>query len=122
MSDLNRNNALLTATAIGTVLQLVMVITGHLHPSVAALFGPLGTALSLVAGVIYALIARVEVRRAAVGGAIAGAVCALLGVAVSMALGDVTAVILAIGTVSGIVAGALGGAAGAFLSRRPARA
>lgn len=117
-----QKNALVTATAIGTVLQVAMVVIGHFVPAVAALFGPLGTLLSLVAGVLYARLSGAALGPAATGGAIAGAACALIGVAISLALGDVTAVILAIGTVSGIVAGAIGGAAGSFLSRRPSAA
>ena len=117
MSSTPSRNPLVVATAIGTVLQVAMVVAGHLHPSVAALFGPIGTLLSLVAGLIYALLARTTVAEAAKGGAVAGAVCAILGVLVSLALGDVTAVVLAIATVSGIVAGAIGGAIGAFLTR-----
>ena len=118
----SHRNALLTATAVGTVLQILMVVAGHLHPEVAALFGPLGTALSLLAGVLYALLSREAVRPAAVGGAIAGAACGVLGVLVSFALGDVPALVFLIAAVSGIVAGALGGAAGAFLARRTAAA
>jgi len=119
MSTINQN-ALVKATAIGTVLQVAMVVVGHSVPAVAAQFALLGTLLSLVAGVVYALLARTGVGPAAAGGAVAGAVCALLGVAVSLALGDVTAVVLAIGTASGIVAGAIGGALGAVLARRSA--
>jgi hypothetical protein len=122
MSSTQSRNPLVVATAIGTVLQVAMVVIGHSVPAVAAQFALVGTLLSLVAGLIYALLARTSVAEAAKGGAIAGAVCALLGVLVSLALGDVTAVILAIGTVSGIVAGAIGGAAGSFLARRTASA
>lgn len=111
-------NALVTATAIATALQVAMVVTGHFVPAVAALFGPLGTFLSLVAGVLYARLSGAPVGPAAAGGAIAGALCGVLGVAVSLALGDVTAIVLAIAAGSGIVAGALGGAATAFLTHR----
>jgi hypothetical protein len=111
-------NALVTATVIATGLQVAMVVTGHFVPAVATLFAPLGTFLSLVAGVLYARLSGAPVGPAAAGGAVAGALCSVLGVAVSLALGDVPAVVLAIAAVSGIVAGAIGGAAAAFLTRR----
>jgi hypothetical protein len=46
------------------------------------------------------------------GGALAGAVCAVIGIAASVVLGDTAAVILAIGTVSSAVTGAVGGLLG----------
>ena len=108
-------NALMRATAVGTALQLGMVVSGHFIPAVAMLFAPLGMGLSLVAGVLYGRWAAG--RRAAAGGALAGGVCALLGIAVSWGLGDVTAIILAFGTLSSVVAGALGGMVGRRLGR-----
>ena len=45
----------------------------------------------------------------AVGGLIAGGLCAFIGICVSYALGDVTAIILAMGTLSSAVTGAIGG-------------
>jgi hypothetical protein len=80
--------ALLIASAIGTVLQTAMV----------------------VAGVVYAVLARGGTTGSAVfGGVLAGAVCALIGIAVSYALHDVPASLLALGTLSSAVTGALGG-------------
>ena len=116
----NSRTPLLTAIAVGTVLQVAMVVIGHSVPAVAARFALVGTLLSLVAGLLYGLLARAAPGPSAVGGAVAGAVCALLGVLVSLALGDVTAVVLAIATVSGLVAGAVGGAVASFLGRRSA--
>ncbi|HSU17695.1 hypothetical protein [Longimicrobium sp.] len=114
------NRALAEATAAGTVLQLTMVILGHWAPVIASLFAVLGMAISLVAGALYARMARPGIGQGAVGGAVAGGVCALIGIAVSFALGDVPAVVLAFGTVSSAVTGAIGGAAVAALTRRPA--
>lgn len=51
----------------------------------------------------------------AVGGLIAGGLCALIGICVSFALGDVTALILVMGTLSSAVAGAIGGWLGRFV-------
>ncbi|HEX6751668.1 MAG TPA: hypothetical protein VF092_30525 [Longimicrobium sp.] len=114
--------ALMQATIIGTVLQLAMVLIGHKSPAVAQMFAVGGMAISLIAGAIYAWMARPSVGGGAAGGAVAGGVCALIGIVVSFALGDVTAMILAVGTLSSAVTGAIGGAIGALLFRRPATA
>jgi len=46
--------ALINATVIGTVLQLIMVLAGHWIPAVANLFAIVGILISLVAGLLYA--------------------------------------------------------------------
>ena len=102
------NKSLMTATVAGTVAQLLMVVVGHWVPAVAAVFGPLGTLISLAAGVLYARLSAGRVGASAVGGLISGGVCALLGILVSFGLGDVTAPILALGTAGSAVAGAVG--------------
>lgn len=102
--------ALLISTVIGTVLQTAMVIAGHFNRSVAKLFAVGGMSLSLIAGVIYAMLARGHTTGSAVvGGILAGAICALIGIAVSYALEDVPASLLALGTLSSAVTGAIGG-------------
>jgi hypothetical protein len=74
--------------------------------------------LSLIAGVIYAALARGSSTGSAVtGGVLAGAICALIGIAVSYALKDVPASLLALGTLSSAVTGAIGGWAGKFFAR-----
>ncbi|MEO8337517.1 MAG: hypothetical protein ABI664_21255 [bacterium] len=109
------SRAVTVATVVGTVLQLAMVLVGHSNASIAALFGPVGMGISLVAGLIYASQARgSSVGSAALGGFVAGGLCALIGIVVSFALGDVTALILALGTLSSAVAGAIGGWVGRF--------
>ncbi len=107
--------ALINATVIGTVLQLIMVGVGHFVPAVAALFAPIGILLSLVAGVLYARAAKSAWSDSLLGGVIAGAVCALLGIAVSCLLGDVQPIILVIGTLSSAFGGVVGGAIGKVL-------
>ena len=102
--------ALIIATDIGLVLQLIMVITGHYQPAIAALFAIGGMLISLVAGVIYGRMARNGWKDSLVGGALAGGICALVGIAVSCALGDVAAMILVFGTIGSAVAGLIGGA------------
>ncbi len=113
------NRALAVATAACAAAQLVMVVAGHYNASVAQMFAILGVTLSLVAGVVYAVLAHDTQRgRAALNGAIAGGVGALIGIVVSFALGDVTASILAIGTLSSAVTGALGGFVGSLTAAR----
>jgi hypothetical protein len=104
-------SALRNATIIGTLLQLAMVVSGHwvefIKMNVFAIGGML---ISALAGVIYARSARVDRKKSAIQGAIAGGACALIGIAVSFFLGDVPASILAVGTISSAVTGAIGGA------------
>ena len=102
--------ALIIATDIGLVLQLIMVITGHYQPAIAAWFAIGGMLISLVAGVIYGRMARNGWKDSLLGGALAGGICALVGIAVSCALGDVEAMILVFGTIGSAVAGLIGGA------------
>jgi hypothetical protein len=100
-----------TGTLIGTFLQLAMVISGHWVEFIRLNgFAIGGTLISLVAGVIYARLARVSRGQSAVWGALVGGLCALIGIGVSFLLGDVTASIFLIGTLSSAVAGAIGGA------------
>ena len=109
-------------TVLGTILQLAMVIAGHSNKSIAALFAVGGMGFSLVAGVVYAMCARGgSTSSLALGGLVAGAVCAAIGIFVSYMLGDVPATLLALGTVSSAVTGAIGGMLGRFCSWRVQR-
>lgn len=104
------------ATAIGTVLQLTMVVAGHFVPAVAALFAVGGMAISAITGVLYGRGAP-TFAGGALGGAIAGGACALIGIAVSCALGDVDAMVLLFGTLASAVTGLIGGMAGRLVLR-----
>lgn len=111
------SRAVAIAATAGTILQVGMVVLGHTNPSIKALFAVGGMGLSLLAGLIYALNARgSSVGSLAIGGAIAGGVCAFIGILVSHLLGDVPPSLLLLGTVSSIVTGAIGGAIGKFFS------
>ena len=101
--------ALLIATLIGTVLQTAMVVAGHTNKSIANLFAVGGMSLSLIAGIIYAVLAGGTTGSAVLGGVVAGGLCALIGIAVSYFLRDVPASLLALGTASSAVTGAVGG-------------
>jgi hypothetical protein len=112
-------SALVKATIAGLVLQLAMVIAGHELPAIKELFAVGGMGFSLIAGLIYAALARGSTWPAALGGGtIAGGVCALLGIAVSALLNDVPVTLLVLGTVSSVVTGAVGGALGKLIWRR----
>jgi len=104
--------SLATATIVGTVLQLAMVIAGHFEPFIASkvfMFGGMG--ISALAGFLAGRGASVY-GAAALTGAVAGGVCALIGIAVSVLLGDTHAMILAFGTLSSAVTGVIGGLIG----------
>ena len=117
------SRALTIASLVGTLLQVVMVVAGHSSPAIKGLFAVGGMGLSLVAGVIYARLARPATKgSAALGGLAAGAICAFLGILISYLLGDVPASLLALGTISSAVTGAIGGVLGALGSSRAATA
>ena len=110
--------ALTIAAAVGTVAQVAMVMAGHTNPAVAATFAVGGMGLSLLAGLIYAWLARAgapTLGALATGGALAGGMCAFLGILVSRMLGDVPTSLLLLGTISSVVTGAIGGALGKVL-------
>lgn len=113
--------ALTIATLIGTLLQVAMVVAGHSSPAIAAMFAVGGMGFSLVAGVIYARLAKEATKRsAAIGGLTAGAICAFIGIFVSYLLGDVPAQLLALGTISSALTGAIGGFLGTLGTSRVA--
>lgn len=102
--------ALAIATAVGTALQILMVVAGHTNPGVKNLFAVGGMSISLVAGALYVALAHgAPAGSLLAGAAIAGGACALLGIAVSVALGDVPVTLLLLGTASSVVTGLIGG-------------
>ncbi len=101
---------LIRATLIGLVLQLALVFGGHSTATVARLFAPAGTLISLFAGYLYGRWSVTDTRLAALaGGLVAGAVCAFLAIFESFYLGDVPAFVLGFGTLMSAIAGAAGG-------------
>jgi hypothetical protein len=112
------SRALMIATVVGTVLQVIMVVAGHSNKSIANLFAVGGMGFSLIAGLVYAIVARGgSTSSLALGGLVAGALCALIGIFVSYMLKDVPVTLLALGTVSSAVTGAIGGAIGKLFAR-----
>ena len=71
--------------------------------------------ISLVAGLLYARLARGGWRDSLAGGGASGAVGSLLAIAVSFALGDVPAFVLLFGTCASLVTGLIGGALGRLI-------
>jgi hypothetical protein len=117
------SRALVIASLVGTLLQVLMVVAGHSSPAIKGLFAVGGMGLSLVAGVLYARLGRPATKAsAALGGGAAGAICAFLGILVSHLLGDVPGSLLALGTISSAVTGAIGGLIGAMSLGRAAAA
>ncbi|HEX5387769.1 MAG TPA: hypothetical protein VFW66_13785 [Gemmatimonadales bacterium] len=112
------SNPFVRATAVGTILQVIMVVAGHTNPSIARLFPVLGTGIAGVAGLLSALWSRgAPMGAAAGGGAAVGGISAVLGVLVSIGLGDVPASTLGIAAVSSGLAGGLGGLVGQLFGR-----
>jgi hypothetical protein len=112
------SRALVIASIVGIVLQIAMVVAGHSNQSIKNLFAVGGMGFSLVAGVIYAVTARGGTTGSlAIGGLLAGAICAFVGIFVSYMLKDVPMSLLALGTISSAVTGAIGGAVGKFFAR-----
>ncbi len=94
--------------AIGTGLQLLMVISGHFLDPIAQLFAIGGVSISLIAGAGFGASSSLRLGRAAGRGGLVGGGCALIGIAVSCALGDVEPIVLTFGTASSAVAGCIG--------------
>ncbi len=109
--------ALLTGTAIGTVAQLAMILAGHFVPVIRDhVFAIGGMLISLLAGGLYARLARGGWGASLAGGAFAGGACALIGILVSAALGDTPAMVAVLGTCGSAVAGLAGGALARLLA------
>ncbi|MGH7581801.1 MAG: hypothetical protein ACREL5_01090 [Gemmatimonadales bacterium] len=111
------SRALISATAIGTVLQVAMVLIGHHDPAVMSYFAAGGLGISFVAGVLYAVLStEVVIRDNITGGLIAGGVSAFIGISVSWWLHDVPGMLLLVGTAGSLVTGAIGGWVGRLFS------
>lgn len=111
--------SLITYTAIGTVIQVAMVVIGHFNEFVKTnVFAIGGMGISLLAGLLFARAAAQCTGSAIKGGAIVGGVCAVLGVGVSMLLRDTEAMVLVIAAASSSITGLIGGLIGYKISGR----
>lgn len=110
-------HALLRATLVGTVLQLVMAVSGHYDARIAKLFAVVGMLIAMAAGFLFARRAGIGRGGSIFGGLGTGAACALIAILESYRLGDVPAWVIPFGTSTSAVTGAIGGWLG-WLSRR----
>ena len=106
---------MMTWIAVGTALQIAMVVAGHFIPPLRAWWGPGGMLISLAVG---CLAAQARWSETLVAGALAGGVGAFIGILIALLLGDVPAMLLALGTLSSVVAGIIGAAVVTFVRRR----
>jgi hypothetical protein len=110
---------MMTWIAVGTALQIAMVVAGHFIPPLRAWWGPGGMLISLAVG---CLAAQTRWSDTLVAGALAGGVGAFVGILIALLLGDVPAVLLALGTLSSVIAGIIGAAIVTVIRRRGASA
>jgi hypothetical protein len=112
-----QSSALLKSTALGTLLQLIMVVAGHFAPAIAGFYAAGGMAISGVTGLLYSIWGgKDSLGGAALGGAAAGGLCAFLGILASHFMGDVPTAVLSVGTAGSAVTGAIGGMVGRVVS------
>jgi hypothetical protein len=112
-----QSTALLKSTALGTFLQLIMIVLGHFAPAIAGLYAEGGMAISGVTGLLYSIWGGKEsLGGAALGGAAAGGISAFLGIMASHLMGDVPVALLSVGTAASTVTGAIGGMVGRVVS------
>jgi hypothetical protein len=100
------------AVALGTVLQVLMVLLGLAVPSLEQenLYPIVGTLLALLAGFLFARWAPGSTfKPALVGGALAGGLSSLVGVLLVALTGPADASTVLVATVTGFVAGGIGG-------------
>ena len=96
------------ALAVGTALQIVMVVGGHYVKSIQNFYMWGGLAFSLLVGVIYTAVGSGAWALVLAGGAIAGALAGFIGIFISYLFGDVPAKLMLFGTLGSLGAGALG--------------
>lgn len=102
--------ALLRATFVGVVIEIVMVMIAHFVPWLRAhyyLFALM--MIAATAGYIYAADTGRGFFASATAGAIAGGICGFVALAISVALHDVVSTLLPIDTAVCVVTGAVGG-------------
>jgi hypothetical protein len=104
---------ILRAAVIGTVLQAGLALAGHFSPTVATHFFLFGRMMiAATAGYLYGLSLGRGYGAGALGGLIAGGLCAVAGLALSVVLGDTPAGDVSLQTGISVLTGAVGGAFG----------
>ena len=100
------------AVALGTVLQVLMVLLGLAVPSLEQqnLYPIVGTLLALLAGFLFARgVPGPTLKPALVGGALAGGLSSLVAVVLVALTGPADLSTVLVATVTGFVAGGIGG-------------
>jgi hypothetical protein len=98
------------ATFVGIVLQVAMVVLGHFITWIQTnVFMLGGMFISGVAGLLYSRDLNRGWATGALGGAIAGATCAMAGVAISVILKDSPQSLIPFVVFASMLAGAVGG-------------
>jgi hypothetical protein len=113
------------ATALVTVLQLLLVLFGLGLPSLqqANLYPIVGTLLAVLAGYLFARWAPgAALAPALVGGALAAGISSFLGVLLAALTGPADLFTVLVATVTGGIAGAVGGFFGRLFQGRSQRA
>jgi hypothetical protein len=98
------------ATVVGLILQCLLAAIGHFSPWVAIhlfVFGRM--MISASAGYLYGMDLGRGYAAGALGGAVAGGLCAAPIIAISVLLGDTPASMIAVGTGISILTGVVGG-------------
>ncbi|QDV91144.1 hypothetical protein RAS2_22340 [Phycisphaerae bacterium RAS2] len=114
-----RSKSMVPMTAVGTIVQIAMVVAGHYNEFIKNnVFAIGGMLISLVVAAMWAAKGAASKGNAFGGGAIVGGVCAILGIALSVILGDTDAAVLGFGTAGSAVAGGIGGIAAFALGGR----
>lgn len=102
----------------GIVLQVLMVVAGHLHESVLMLSGILGVGIPFVLGLAYGAGRTLTTKEASRDGFLIGFVGAFVGVVVAILLGDQTWTLLTFAPVSSGITGLLGAIIGRLVPGR----
>ncbi len=95
--------------ALNTVLQTVMVVTGHYYDPVLNLSAVLGVGIPFVIAIGYGALGSRSYKEAAKGAFVFSFVGAAIGVVVAILLGDQTWLLLTFAPLSSGVTGVLGG-------------
>lgn len=102
----------------GLVLQVLMVVAGHLHESVLMLSGILGVGIPFVLGLAYGAGRAPSPKAASRDGFLIGFVGAFVGVVVAVLLGDQSWTLLTFAPVSSGLTGLLGALIGRLVPGR----
>jgi len=102
----------------GIVLQVLMVVAGHLHESVLMMSGFLGVGIPFVLGLAYGAGRAPTVKAAGRDGFLIGFVGAFIGVVVAILLGDQTWTLLTFAPVSSGITAILGALIGRLVPGR----